>query len=154
MTKLIIAWFTYETTGQSQSVYWKTTFDGRQPLTEEDLWRKATFDGRRPSIGCLAYYLKKLWTTPHLDSYSPTDPKPEILSAVQSRKRISRDGRNVRGITHAHVCRKDISRQRWLSINHVICMRMTSKTKRTCTLLEGTQRWTYSAFLFEYFWLG
>ena len=24
------------------------TFDGRQPLTEDDLWRKTTFDGRRP----------------------------------------------------------------------------------------------------------
>ena len=128
------------------------TIDERGPLTEDNLRWKTTFDGRQPSIGCLVYYLKKLWTTPHLDSYSPTDPKPEILSAVQTGKRISRDGRNVRGITHAHVCRKDdISRQRKLSINHVICMRMTSKTKRTCTLLEGTQRWTYSAFLFEYF---
>ena len=29
-------------------------------------------------------------------------------------------------------------------------MRTTSKTKRTCSLLEGTQRWTYSAL--RYFW--
>ena len=29
-------------------------------------------------------------------------------------------------------------------------MRTTSKTKRTCTLLEGTQRWIYSAL--RYFW--
>ena len=38
-------------------------------------------------------------------------------------KRISRDVRNVRGITPAHVCRKDnISRQRLLSIHHVLCI--------------------------------
>merc|ERR1712055_808500 len=32
-------------------------------------------------------------------------------------------------------------------------MRTTSKTKRTCTLVEGTRRWTYSAlryFLFSF----
>ena len=29
--------------------FWrKTTFDERRPLTEYDLWRKTTFDGRRP----------------------------------------------------------------------------------------------------------
>jgi len=27
---------------------WKTNFDGRRPLTEDDLWRKTTFDGKRP----------------------------------------------------------------------------------------------------------
>ena len=32
--------------------------------------------------GCIVYYLKKMFTTPHLDSHSTTDPKPEILSAV------------------------------------------------------------------------
>ena len=48
----------------------------------------------------------------------------------------------------------DISRQRQLSIHHVLCilyhasciMHMDDlKTKRICTLPEGTQRWTYSA---------
>ena len=63
-------------------LWWKTTFDGRRPLTEDDLWRNTTFDGRRPSIGCIVYYLKKMFTTPHLDSHSTADPKPEILSAV------------------------------------------------------------------------
>ena len=30
-------------------MHWRrTTFDGRRPLTEDDLWRKTTFDGRRP----------------------------------------------------------------------------------------------------------
>ena len=54
--------------------------------------------------------------TAHLDSYSTTDLKPEILSAVLTGKKNSRDGRNVRGITHVHVCRKDdIFRQRRLS---------------------------------------
>ena len=32
--------------------------------------------------GCIVYYLKKLLTTPHLDSHTTTDPKPDILSAV------------------------------------------------------------------------
>ena len=85
----------------------KMTFERRQPLTEEDLWRKTTFDGRRPSIGCIVYYLKNMFSTPHLDSHSTTDPKPEILSAVQTGNRISRDGRNVRGIMHVRMCKKD-----------------------------------------------
>ena len=46
-------------------------------------------------------------TTPHLDSHSTTDPKPEILSAVQTGNRISRDGRNVRGIMHVRMLKKD-----------------------------------------------
>ena len=45
-----------------------------------------------------------MFMTPHLDSYSKTDPKPEILSAVKTRKRISHDGRNVCGITHCCIC--------------------------------------------------
>ena len=32
--------------------------------------------------GCIIYYLKKLLTTPHLDSHTITDPKPDVLSAV------------------------------------------------------------------------
>ena len=71
----------------------KMTFDGRRPLMEdeiwrnttymeEDLWREKTFDGRRPSKGCKVYHLKKIIKTPHLDSHCPTDPKPEIISAV------------------------------------------------------------------------
>ena len=67
-------------------------------------------------IGCVVYYLKQIFTTPHLDCHSTTDPKPEILSAVYTGNRISRDGRYVRGITNVHVCRKDdIFRQRRLS---------------------------------------
>ena len=62
------------------------------------------------------YYLKKKITTPHLESNSTTDPKPEILSAVYTGKIIICDGRNVHGIAHVHVCRKDdIFRQRRLS---------------------------------------
>ena len=60
-------------------------------------------------IVCTVYYLKKMFTTPHLDSHSTTDPKPEILSAVLTGNRISHDQRNVRGIMHVHVCRKDDS---------------------------------------------
>ena len=67
-------------------------------------------------IGCTVYYLKKMFTTPHLDSHSTTDPKPEILSAVLTGNRISHDGRNVRGIMHVHVYRKDdIFRKRRLN---------------------------------------
>ena len=101
----------------------KTTFDGRGPLAEDGLWKKTTFDGRRPLIGCIVYYLRKMFMTPHLDGHSTTDPKSEILSAVRTGKRISRDGRNVCGIMNTHICRKDdISRQRRLSIHHASCI--------------------------------
>ena len=53
------------------------------------------------------YHQKKMFMTPQLDSHSTADHKPEILSAVKKGKRISRDGRNVRGIMHAHMFRKD-----------------------------------------------
>ena len=57
-----------------------------------------------------------MFTTPHIDSHSTTDPKPEIQSAVLTGNRISRDGKNVGGIMHVHMCRKDdISRQRRLN---------------------------------------
>ena len=37
------AWFTFGVArGQNR------TFEGKQPLTEDDLWQKTTFDGRRP----------------------------------------------------------------------------------------------------------
>ena len=55
------------------------TFDRRWPLAEDNLWRKTTFDGRLPLT---EDDLKKIFTTPHLDSHSTTDPKPEILSVV------------------------------------------------------------------------
>ena len=57
-----------------------------------------------------------MFTTLHLESHSTSDPKPEILSAVLTGNRISGDGRNVSGIMHMHVCRKDdIFRQRRLN---------------------------------------
>ena len=82
-----------------EDLWWNTTFDRRQPSTEDDLWRKTTFDGRRPLmddnlwrkttfnvrqplIGCIVYYQKQMFMTPHLDSYSTTDSKAGILSAV------------------------------------------------------------------------
>ena len=92
----------------------KTTFDGRRPLTEDDLWRKTTFDRVYNILP------EKMFTTPHIDSHSTTDPKPEIQSAVLTGNRISRDGRNVRGIMHVHMCRKDdIFRQRRLNLSGV-----------------------------------
>ena len=50
-----------------------------------------------------------MFTTPHIDSHSTTDPKPEIQSAVLTGNKISCDGRNVGGIMHVHMCRKDDS---------------------------------------------
>ena len=44
----------------------------------------------------------------HLDRHSKTDSKPEILLlAVCTGNRIQRDERNVHGIGHAHILRKD-----------------------------------------------
>ena len=48
-----------------------------------------------------------MFMTPHIDSHSTTDPKLEIQSAVFTGNRISRDGRNVRGIMHLRMCKKD-----------------------------------------------
>ena len=48
-----------------------------------------------------------MFTTPHLDSHSTTDPKREILSAVEAGNRISHDGWNERGIMHVRMCKKD-----------------------------------------------
>ena len=45
--------------------------------------------------------------TPQLDRHSKTDPKPEMLSAVQAGNKIQRDDRNERGIGHARMFRKD-----------------------------------------------
>ena len=52
--------------------------------------------------------------TPHLNKHSTTDLKPEILSSVLTGNRISRDGRNERGITHVHR-KDDIFRQKLLN---------------------------------------
>ena len=45
--------------------------------------------------------------TPHLDRHSTTDPKPEMLSTVYSGNRIEHDERNLCGIEHAQMFRKD-----------------------------------------------
>ena len=89
-------------------------------MTEDDLKKKTTFAGIQPLVGCTVYYLKKMFTTPHHDCHISTDPKPEILSAVLTGNRISRDCRNVRGIMHVHMCKKDdIFRQRRLNHSEV-----------------------------------
>ena len=60
---------------EEDDLRWKKTFDGRRPLIDHDLGRKMTFDR--------VYIIlpEKMFTTPHLDIHSTTDPKPEILSA-------------------------------------------------------------------------
>ena len=35
-----------KTTFDGRHLWWRTTFDGRQPLKEDNLWWKVTFDGR------------------------------------------------------------------------------------------------------------
>ena len=45
--------------------------------------------------------------TPHLDRHSYTAPNVEILSAVKARVRILCDERNLHGIGHAYMFRKD-----------------------------------------------
>ena len=44
------------------------TFDGRRPLMEDDLRWKTTFDM------VTVYYLKKIFTNPHLDSQAQLTP--------------------------------------------------------------------------------
>ena len=43
----------------------KTTFDGRRPLTDDDLWRKTTFDERQPLNEC------ELWRKMTFDGRRP-----------------------------------------------------------------------------------
>ena len=80
--------------------------------------------------------------THHLDSHSTTNPKPEILSTVLTGNRISHDGRNVRGIMHVHVCRKDnIFRQRQLNPSGVgggIAFRRVYPSRAYTTLWKTT----------------
>ena len=59
------------------------------------------------NVRCIIYYLKKMLMTPHLDRHSATDPKQESLLAVKTRNRNQCDERNVCGIEHAHMFRKD-----------------------------------------------
>ena len=53
------------------------------------------------------HYLKKLLMTPHLDRHSYTAQNAEIRSAVKARVRILCDERNLHGIRHAYMFRKD-----------------------------------------------
>ena len=48
--------------------------------------------------------------TSQLDRHSETDPKSEMLSAVEAGNRIFCDEINVRGIGHAHICSGDWGR--------------------------------------------
>ena len=47
--------------------------------------------------------------TSHLDSYTVTDVKPDMISGVQTGNGISHDIYNIRGISHAPTNRKDYS---------------------------------------------
>ena len=55
-------------------------------MVEDDIQRKTTFHGRRPSIGCKVYYLKKMFTTPHLDSHNTTDPNQKSYQLSKPEK--------------------------------------------------------------------
>ena len=56
--------------------------------------------------------------TSHLDSYTKTDVKPDMLSGVQTGYGIPHDRYNIRGIAHVRTNRKDdIFMQRQLYID-------------------------------------
>ena len=57
--------------------------------------------------GCIIYYLKKLLTTPHLDSYGTIDPNSQILSYLLSELEIELDVmKEMYAAFIAHVYRK------------------------------------------------
>ena len=89
---------------------------------EDNLRWKTSFDGRRPSME------DDLWWKTTFDGRWP-------LMEDNLWLKTTFDWRHP-------LMENDL---RWKTT-----MRTTSKTKRTCSLLEGTQRWTYSAL--QYFW--
>ena len=131
MTKLIIAWFTYETTVQSQSVYWKTTFDGR-PLMEEDLWRKITFEGRQHLVKTTSDRRRPLteddlWRKITFDGRQP-------LMEDDRWQMTTFDGRWP--LTEDDLWRKMTFDERWLLIGCLVyslqkCLRLLTLTART-----------------------
>ena len=61
-TGIKTVWSTSDTTrGQVRLPTWKTIYDRRRPLMEDNLWWKATFDGRRPLME------DNLWLTTTFD---------------------------------------------------------------------------------------
>ena len=56
--------------------------DQKMTSDKDDLRQKTKLNVRQPLIGCIVYYQKQMFMTPHLDSYSTTDSKAGILSAV------------------------------------------------------------------------
>ena len=98
----------------------KTTFYRRRPLMEDDFWQKMNFDGRRPLTE------ENLWRKTTCDGRQP------LTEDDLWRKKIF-DGR-----------RPLMEDPLWWKTT----LRTTSKTKRTCALLEGTRRSTYYALRF------
>ena len=81
--------------------------------------------------------------TSHLESYSTTDVKLNMLSGVLSGKGIEHEECNIRGIAHVHAYRKDdIFMQRQLVQSKAYILEWGGGT---CTLMKHTRRWTYSA---------
>ena len=59
-----------------------TTKKSCSPNDENQPQQRGQLPKFRHIEGCIVCYLKKLFTTPYLESYSTTDPELEILSAV------------------------------------------------------------------------
>ena len=80
------------------------TFDKRRPLTEDDLWEGVQYITWKKCLRLLT-----LTVTAQLT------PNRKFYQLSLTGNRIPHDGRNVRGIMHVHVCRKDSFWQRRLN---------------------------------------
>ena len=97
------------------------TFDGRRPFNEEDLhWRKILYGGKLLMEEDIRWK-KTFHGRWHL-----------MEDDIWWKTTFNRRGPLMEG--------RQPQKFKWTST-----MRTTSKIKRTCTLLEGKRRWTYSA---------
>ena len=105
----------------------KTTFDGRKPLMEDELWWKMTLDGRSP------------WMEDNLGWKTTLDGRLPLMKDGLGWKMTHQ---------HVHVRRKDdIFWQRRQSIHHVLCIVHHLKIKKTtCPCRSCIQRLHYPAF--------
>ena len=122
-------------------LWWKTTYDGRRLMMEDDLWWKMTYDGRRLMME------DDLW-------WKTTSDGRQLLMEDDLWWKTTYDGR--RHMMEDNLCWKTPYDGRRVMMEDDLWWKMTirttSKTKRTCTLVEGTRRWTYSTL--RYFCQG
>ena len=126
--------------GVSVRQFWrKTTFDGGQPLTEDDIWRKTNFDGRQPLTednlgqkitfdGGQALTEDNLWRKTNFDGR-------QHLMEEKHWEKMTFD--KSQPLTKDYFWRKTTFDWR----QHLI----EAQWKTFCTLTKRTRRWTYSA---------